>query len=483
MQSSVTDLQQIEADGMPVASLARFAQRAPVCCSPDAPVRSALETMRRLTIGSMIVVDETQAVLGIFTLRDVLDRIALEPLALEAPIGRFMTAPPVTLDRRASAYEAALVMIRHGVRHVILIDGSRVAGVVSERDLFGLQSTGVRYLSTGIKGAQSLAEIEAYGRDVGALTRQMVARGAAIGPLTAFISSLIDLLTGRIVELEFAANDIDPSTICWIVLGSEGRSEQTLATDQDNGLIFAAENRSGIETQRERLAGISRRINGALDRAGFRLCAGNIMAGNPQWCLSLDEWRTRFTHWIDSGSPEALLHGSIFFDLRPLAGNLQLGASLCAWLRELAPKNRRFLHQMAANALDSRPPLGLFGQLSAGKDGSIDLKLHGARPFVDAARIFGLSCGLAETRTEARLRKAGPALGIGSNETEAWIAAFYHVQGQRLRRQVACLDAGIACDNKLDTLGLHDYDRVCLRAAFEQSRNLQKRLALDFGVA
>ena len=110
-----------------------------------------------------------------------------------------------------------------------------------------------------------------------------------------------------------------------------------------------------------------------------------------------------------------------------------------------------------------------------------DLKLNGATPFVDAGRIFGLACGIDEVRTEARLRSAAKEMGVAPRETEAWIAAFYHVQGQRLRRQAACLDAGIETDNKLDARSLNDYDRGCLRAAFEQSRNVQRRLALDFG--
>lgn len=481
MPSSGTESARNEAGGLPLASLERFARRAPVHCPPQAPVRSAIETMQRLKIGSIIVVDQALAPLGILTLRDVIDRIVLSPLALDAPIERYMSAPAVTLERTRSAYEAALVMIRHGVRHVILVEGGRVAGIVSERDLFGLQSAGVRHLSSAIKSAEDLAEVESFGRDIGALARQMVAQGAATGPLTAFLSSLIDLLTERIVELELAAGGVSPQEVCWIVMGSEGRSEQTLATDQDNGVIFSASAATSAEERRARLLPVCARINQALDRAGYRLCPGDIMAGNPRWCLSLEEWRARFRQWIDSGSPEALLHGSIFFDLRPLAGNLALGAELRGSLLGHAPKNRRFLHQLAVNALENRPPLGFFGHLSAGKDGLIDLKMSGASPFVDAGRIFSLAVGLDATGTEARLRGAGGQLGIAVNETEAWIAAFHFIQGQRLRHQAARLDAGALPDNKLDPRTLNDYERECLRAACEQARNVQTRLALDYG--
>ncbi len=109
---------------------------------------------------------------------------------------------------------------------------------MSERDLFGLQSTGIRHLSTEIKGAKDLSAINRFGADIRDLACRMVAQGMAVGPLTAFIASLNDLLTERIVELEFAAAGLHGPRWCWVVMGSEGRSEQTLVTDQDNGIIF-----------------------------------------------------------------------------------------------------------------------------------------------------------------------------------------------------------------------------------------------------
>jgi CBS domain-containing protein len=465
-----------------VSSLARFVRRETITCHPGETVRHALEVMRSRSIGSMIVIDEARAPIGILTLRDVVDRIALEDGALETPIERYMSSPPFTLATTDSTYDAALVMIRHGVRHVILLEAREVAGVVSERDLFGLQSAGLRQLSTAIRGAHDMAQIEAYGRDIGMLARQLLAQGSATGPLTAFVSSLIDLLTERIVELEFATAGIELDRVCWIVMGSEGRGEQTLATDQDNGLIFQVSTELDLESTRSRLTPVCQRINRALDRAGYKLCSGNIMAGNPTWCLSPQEWRARFARWIDSGSPDALLHGSIFFDLRPLAANRALGRDLRQWMLEAVPQNRRFLHQMAVNALGNHPPVGLFGRLRPAADGSIDLKINGASAFVDAARIFSLASGIDETRTETRLRASGRSLGIASHEIEAWISAFYCIQRQRLKRQASCLDAGREPDNKIEPGRLNDFDRQMLLIACRQALGVQKRLALDFQV-
>jgi CBS domain-containing protein len=457
--------------------LAALSLRAPVACAPEESVGQALRRMRDLGIGSMIVTGPDRVPLGILTLRDVLDRVSLETGALQAPISRFMTPNPITLPHDAGAYAAALAMIRHSVRHIVLVDGGRLAGVVSERDLFGLHSTGVRHLSEAIRRAEDLTAIEQFGRDIGELARKLLAQGVAAGPLSAFIASLNDLLTQRIVELEFRPVEV---RYCWILMGSEGRSEQTLLTDQDNGIIFEADGRREVEAVRAALVPLAQRVNRALDRAGYRLCPGNIMAGNPQWTLSLEEWRDRFARWIESGGPDALLHGAVFFDLRGLHGDLGLARELRRWLARHAPRNARFLHQMAANALRNRPPLGLLRRFATDRDGRINLKLNAATPFVDAARIFALACGVEEVNTERRLRGAAPALNIPAREAEAWIAAYHHIQGLRLRRQAHCLQQGREADNRVAPYDLHEFDQRTLHGALRQARAIQARLAADY---
>jgi len=472
MLESVTD---------PLAlALGQLMKRPPVACSPGESVRRAIQTMRDLAIGSMVVVSPDRIPIGILTLRDIADRVALESGVVDGPIERVMTPHPVTLPVTETAYRAALTMIRHGVRHIVLVEGGRLVGIVSERDLFGLQSSSVRELSAAIKGAVDLDAIERFGRDINGLARKMFEQGVAIAALTAFVAALNDLLTERVVQLEFAQSAVANLRCCWILMGSEGRSEQTFATDQDNGIIFAVTPGESAESVRAAILPVAQRINRALDRAGYRLCPGEIMASNPQWTLSLDEWRQRFERWIDSGSPEALLHGAIFFDLRPLHGDLALGGELRHWLMQHAPRNPRFLHQMAANALKNRPPLGWLKRFSLNEAGRIDLKLNGATLFVDAARIFSLALGIDEVNTERRLRAAAPLLRVPPREVDAWIAAYYHIQGLRLRRQADCMRLGLPADNRIDPYTLHDFDRRVLVTALEQARAIQARIALDY---
>jgi CBS domain-containing protein len=464
------------------APLAQLVRRPPVACAPDLKVVEALRIMRDSSIGSIIVISPERIPLGILTLRDVTDRVALEPGALEAPIARVMTPQPITLPLQATGDSAALMMIRKGVRHIVLVEGGRLAGIVSERDLFGLQGSGIRQVSTAIRNAGDVHALEHCGHDISALARKMLAQGMAIGPLTVFIASLNDLLAERIIELEFRDSECAGVRYCWILLGSEGRSEQTLVTDQDNGIIFAPPpGEDAIETRR-RLLPVARRINQALDRAGYKLCAGDIMAGNPSWCLSLEEWRGRFGRWIDSGDPEALLNSAIFFDLRPLHGDASLSQELRHWLLEHASGSPRFLHLMAGNALKNRAPLGLLSDFSPDEDGRINLKLNGATPFVDAARIFSLAYRIDETHTERRLRATGTGLRVPAREIEAWIAAYHHVQHARFKAQLDSLAQGVAPDNRIDPELLNDFDRQSLKLAFQQARQLQKRLALDYGL-
>jgi CBS domain-containing protein len=463
-------------------TLRQVMKRPPVACLPGEPVRRAIQTMRDLSVGSMVVVDPHRVPIGILTLRDIADRVVLESGAVDGPIERVMTANPVSLPVSETAYRAALTMIRHGVRHIVLVESGQLAGIVSERDLFGLQSSNVRELSAAIKGAGDLDAIERFGRDISELARKMFEQGVAVGVLTAFIAALNDLLTERVVQLEFASSPLENLRCCWILMGSEGRSEQTLATDQDNGIVFAVPSGRSTESVRAALLPVAERINRALDRAGYRWCRGEIMACNPRWTLSLDEWRHRFESWIDSGSPEALLHAAIFFDLRPLQGDLSLAQELRQWLLQHAPRNPRFLHQMTRNALKNRPPLGRFRRFRTADDGRLDLKVNGATMFVDAARIFSLARGIDEVNTERRLRAAVPALNLPLQEAEAWIAAYYQVQALRLRHQAERLGRGLAPDNRVDPRALHEFDKRVLAVAFGQARAVQDRLAADYQI-
>ena len=349
------------------------------------------------------------------------------------------------------------------------------------------RNEGLLRIGTAIRNADTLEALKQTARDIRQLARNLMAQGVAAEQLMQFISTLNDLQTARIIERECASAGLMDSPLCragfcWIALGSEGRFEQTLSSDQDNGIIFLVPEGSSADRVRQTLLPIARRINEALDACGLPLCTGNIMASNPELCLSLDEWKEKFSGWIDHGDPQALLNATIFFDFRPLFGHAELAENLRLWLAKQVESNPLFLHQMAANALRNRPPLGLVRDFSVGDDHTLDLKLNGISPFVDAARIFSLATGELQTGTLQRLRQAAEPLHISPKETEAWGEAFLFIQLLRLRLHHEQIEAAQPMSNRVDPDHLNNLDRRILKEAFRQARKLQARLALNYNL-
>ena len=440
-----------------LAPLASVLKRAPLACAPHTPVGEALRAMDQARAGSVVVVDAANAPLGIFTVQDVLGRLAVPQVPMGTPISALMTREPVCLPQEAPLLEAALAMAKHGIRHVVVLRDGALAGVVSERDLFSLQRLSLRRIAERIQSATAVAALAEAAAEVRALTRHLMAQGVGPEQLAQVVSALNDALTQRVIALGLAGRGL-PGRWCWLALGSEGRLEQTFVTDQDNALIFAPQGER--EAARAAFLEFAGAVNRDLDACGFPLCKGGIMAGNPAWCLAPDEWRRQFGDWIRNPQPGALLNASIFFDFRPLAGEARLAGELREAVLPQAKASPMFCRSLAQNALAVTPPLGLLSDFDD-EDGVLDLKGRGSRLFVDAARVLALAQGAAETGTAARLRAAGEA---------AAVQAFHYVQGLRLREQ----------GNRLRVDVLSVLDRRTLKEALRQAAALQRRLAADY---
>ena len=460
----------------PLGQLGHAGQRAPVTCRPEAPLREALATMQRMRIGSMLVVDAQDRPLGILTRSDVLARVTLAEVPLDTPISQVMVSPVHSLRHDQTAQDAALLMSSQGIRHVPVTRDGRVTGMVSERDLFALQRLSLKQVSSSIRNARDVDTLKVVAHDIRRFARTLLGQGVQAQQLTALISHLNDVLTGRLVDLMAARHGIDPQDFCWIALGSEGRHEQTIATDQDNALILAP------HLPASAALAMARDINDALDDCGYPLCKGQIMASNPACCLTLAQWQERFAGWIEQGAPQDLLNASIYFDFRPLVGNDALARSLRDGVQRLARINPRFLRQMAANALQRAAPLNWLGSIDTTEvDGveTLDLKLQGTALFVDVARLYALAHGVPATGTRERLQAVAPMLGVPEAESEAWIGGFEFLQLLRLHAQ---LDGTTVGDNpnRIDVGRLNDIDRRILKETLRVLRTLQQRVKLDY---
>ncbi|MCA3240237.1 MAG: CBS domain-containing protein [Rubrivivax sp.] len=463
--------------------LADLPPKTPLSCAPGTPLAEALSTMHERRVGSMLVLGEQGQVLGILTRHDILGRVTLPQRPLSTPISDVMSQPVQTLDVQHRLSDAAMLMSRHGLRHVPVLREGRVVNILSERDLFAMQRLSLKQLGASLRSAPDEATLVMLAGRIREFARNLLGQGVHARQLTELVSHLNDLLAERLVELVAARQGLDLSRACWLAFGSEGRSEQTVATDQDNGLVFDSDD---AERDRPVWLAFGREVNEALDRAGYPLCKGGVMAGNPACCHTPAEWADRIGRWIEHGAPQDLLDASIYFDLRPVAGHLALAAPLQRLIAQAPARVPRFLKQMADNSLRRGVPLNWRGGLDPTEEGAhawIDLKLQGTAIFVDAARLYALAHGLDVQGTRARLEAAAPLMGAAEREADSWVASFEFLQMLRLQLQLGHRGPLPGPDdnpNRIDVKQLNDIDRRLLKESLRAARHLQQRLQLDY---
>jgi CBS domain-containing protein len=455
-----------QAFARPLRSLVK---RPALTCAPGITVAEAAALMRAEGVGSLVVVDPPGRAVGIVTNQDIVAALAKNASAQR--VAEAMTPDPFSLPGHALAYEAAVAMIAQRIRHVLVTEDGRLAGVVSERDLFSLQRLGLGELAMEIRLAAGIEVLAGLAGEVRALTRTLVEQGVGAEQLTLFVSVLNDRISQRAIEIVRKRHDLERIRWCWLAFGSEGRFEQTFSSDQDNGLLFEMHDGAAPAAARARLLPFAREVNEALDACGYPLCKGNVMASNPELCLSLDEWKTKMARWIEVTLPKALLDAAICFDFRALYGDTTLSAALREWVAGRVRAHPAFLRHLAETALQGGPALGRFGGFAT-EEGMINLKLHGVKVFVDAARVYALAHGLRETNTADRLRAAASRIGL--RDVEATADAFYVIQSLRLRVQKDGPENRVAPDS------LNRLERATLKEALRLGRELQERLALDY---
>ena len=470
-------------------ALGTLARKTPLVHDARTPLSQALADMHERRVGSVVVTDAAGAPCGILTRHDILGRVTLPQRPLGTALGEVMSTPVHSLTTEHSLLDAALLMSRHGVRHVPVTERGRLVSIVSERDLFALQRLSIKQLSTQLRAAPDLATLRGLAVQMRHFARNLLGQGVRARQITELVSHLNDVLTERLVRLIAQRRGLDLARACWLAFGSEGRSEQTISTDQDNGLVFVGDTPE-LDREREREAwlALGLEVNQALDACGYPLCKGQVMASNPACCLTATEWASQFTNWMDRGTPSDLLKASIYFDLRGLCGNTALVQPLRDMITHEAATLPRFLRQMAGNALQRRSPLNWRGAIDTraveGRP-KFDLKLQGSALFVEAARLYALAQGVPDLGTRARLTAVAPLLGVAAQEGEAWVSAFEFLQLLRLQLQIgdgtaASAEAPQGNPNLIDVSTLNDIDQRMLKETCKVARRLQQRLELDY---
>lgn len=465
--------------------LGELAARRPVSCTAGTSLREAVRLMNEHQVGSLVMVDAAEFPIGIFTLRDLRQVIAEGSGELAQPLDELMVRDPARLPPSATAFDAALTMTRRHIAHICVVENDRLVGVVSERDLFSLQRVDLVHLARTISSAGSVAILAELRGDIARLIDHMLAHGASPAQLTRIITQLNDHTVSRVIELMLEKHGDPGVPFTWLAFGSEGRREQTLHTDQDNGILFEADSPAAAEAIRQRLLPLARAINQALDQCGFSLCKGNVMAGNPELCLSRQEWLRRFAGIIQSPNGENLLRSTIFFDLRPVWGPTQGCRELLDDLLEMIAENSLFQRMMAANAMQHRPPIGRFlrdfvvASHGAEKD-TLDLKVEGLTPFVDGARILALANGIHDSNTLERFRQLAAKGVVAAKDAASYEEAYHFIQLMRMQHHQRQQREGRPLGNRLDPDTLNSLDQRILRESFRQAQRLQTRLSVRY---
>ncbi len=465
--------------------LGELAMRHPVVCDRQTPLREAVALMHEQQVGSIVIVDAQRFPIGIFTLRDLRQVVADASADFAQPIGGHMTANPFYLSPQASAFDAAIAMTERHIAHVCLVEDKRLCGVVSERDLFSLQRVDLVHLARTIRHATRIESLVSLRGEIGQLVERMLAHGASSTQITQIITLLNDHTVCRVIELAIEDKGDPGVPFSWLCFGSEGRREQTLHTDQDNGIIFEARDAAHAAEIRGRLLPLAQYINQGLAQCGFTLCKGNIMAGNPELCLSRAEWARRFAAFIREATPENLLASSIYFDLRVVWGDEDACEQLRQSILEQVADNRLFQRMMAENALRQRPPVGRFREFVLTRKGNdkaatLDLKVQGLTPFVDGARLLALANGVSANNTLERLRELVTREVIDPLDGAAYEEAYHFIQQTRMQQHQLQSRQNLPYSNRVDPDSLNHLDRRILRESLRQAQRLQGSLALRY---
>lgn len=307
---------------------------------------------------SALLVIDGGRLCGIVTDRDLRSRCLAQDVPATTPIERIMSREVASIGPESAAFEALMLMTRKGIHHLPVADAAGVRGLVSTTDLMRWQSANAVYLAGLIRKSTTLAGLVAASAELPELQLQMHASGATPDQVGQAVSSVNDAITIRLIEL--AQDELGPAPVpfAWAACGSQGRHEQTVHSDQDNALIL---DDAFDEAQHgDYFAALAERVNDGLDACGYRYCPGKVMAGNPQWRQPQRAWIALFRGWIGHTDTMAAMLAANFLDLRTVHGDPTLLAPLHAAITEACARHEGFLAAMVANALKNRPPLGFF---------------------------------------------------------------------------------------------------------------------------
>ncbi len=462
----------------------RHSLRELTACGMNQSIRKAAALMTKHNTTAILVQSENNSYIGIVTDSDIRQRVVANSVDFERPVFEIMSSPLVTISDHALLYEAAFVMQENAIRHLAVRDHSgKIVSLLTEKEILKVHRYSSAILIQEIQNAETLEEIVEGRERLPRLVKALIDSGANVRSITRIITIASDTIVYKILNRALKELGQPPTHFAFIALGSEGREEQTLYTDQDNAIIFDDVAPDQLEQVQSYFLELAQRLCTELDQAGYALCKGEVMAMNPRWCQPLSVWKDYFGDWIMNADPQALLDVKIFFDYRFLFGAEELVNRLTSHLHKVSEGKSAFYQHLALNTLQFKPPLGFFGKIVVQtKDGhpeTFDIK-EAMLPIVDFARVYALKYRIRETNTLDRYEKIFEKNILTKSSYENAVQAYNFMMQLRFKHQAAYLNENKPPDNFVNPKSLTNIEQAMLKKMFSHITQFQSRLSSDF---
>ena len=454
-----------------------------VKCPMDFSIQQVIDLMTRKGRASVFVSKEN-TIIGVITERDLKKRVLAKDMDLQKTALEIMSSPVVTLSENAFLYQALLEIKNNHVSHLgITNNKGEIYGEISEKDLLHIQSNTISNLIHETEKAEDIRELKTIHSKLPVLVNALIEGSTKTRNITSIITNLADAITRRIIGLAIEEMGQPPCDFAFMAMGSEGRMEQTLKTDQDNAIVFEDHKNGESEKNYRYFQNLGERICKNLDFVGYEFCDGYIMAQNPKWTQPLSVWKEYFSDWINSSDPESILDSSIFFDFRCIYGNEEFIATLRQHVNKNIDNKPVFFYHLAQSIIKFKPPLSFFGNIvgnhQSADENNIDIKKI-LLPVTGFIRVYALQNKLNETNSLLRLRQLYEQKIINKSMYDELLQSYNFLMYQRLRFQSQCILNDKAPDNKVNIDGLTHIEVTTLKKVLNEISNFQSKLNFDF---
>ncbi|WP_345950983.1 DUF294 nucleotidyltransferase-like domain-containing protein [Mucilaginibacter sp. PAMB04274] len=455
-----------------------------VQCTGNTPVFEAAAHMAAHKVSCLFVTDEANHIVGYVTDITLRDKVIAQQRSAADAVSSVMGNPIVAIDVEAYVYEAVLMMFSTKTRYLLVKKDDQYVGFLSRNKLLSEQAQSPLVFIQSVKSAVSDEELKRKWDSVPHFVNQLLERGVNAQIANQVISTIADTIAQKVIESTIDVVGLPPAKFVFMVLGSEGRKEQTFKTDQDNAIIYEDKANEHREEVREYFLDFAQQVSGRLNSIGISYCTGGFMAQNPKWTHSLSHWKRNYISWMAESLPETVINFSTFFDCRFVYGEASIMDELHEFLNEELQKPMdKLFHNMAINALQYEPPLTFFNTIRTFKKNErevFDIK-KAMTPIVDLVRVYALKNRVFEVNTGERMKALRKLEVFSETAYHELSQSYYFLMSMRLKKQaVQIIYDKASPDNYIDLSSLTKIERVTLKEIFKVIGNFQSKIKMDF---